>query len=103
MQITANNQPDITMSLLQKQKPQQSSQKTNPSASHKLAMLQANQAAMAAMASQHTKRASQLARLQISTAKSSQVIRDSLHLQDLDFYSMLNIIFPRHYPHLLEP
>lgn len=74
MQITANNQPDITMSLLQKQKPQHSaSQKSNASANHKLAMLQANQAAIAAMASQHTKRASQLARLQISNGKSLQV------------------------------
>jgi hypothetical protein len=74
MQATTNKQPDITMSLLQKKNPQPTtSQKLNPSAGHKLAMMQANQAAMAAMASAHTKRASQLARLQIPNGKSPQV------------------------------
>jgi hypothetical protein len=74
MQITTNNQSDSTMSLLQKPKgPQSQNQKSNPSANHKLAMLQANQAAMAAMATQHTKRASQLARLQNATNKPIQV------------------------------
>lgn len=74
MQITTNNQSDSTMSLLQKSKGQQAqNQKANPSANHKLAMLQANQAAMAAMATQHTKRASQLARLQNTVNKPTQV------------------------------
>ncbi|KAI8582013.1 hypothetical protein K450DRAFT_230399 [Umbelopsis ramanniana AG] len=75
MQATTNKQPDITMSLLQKKNSQTTtSQKLNPSAGHKLAMMQANQAAMAAMASAHTKRASQLARLQIPTGKPSQTV-----------------------------